>query len=107
MHIGDSPEEAEFRALARGWLSQHAAPRTTGQTMHFDDLAEHVDELALAAVFPAHEGFALAQRHDQIRVIVIVQRLVPLGAQLHAPGADVFVLEQHLGADRPERIASC
>ena len=44
MHIGDSPEEAEFRALARGWLSQHAAPRTTGQTMHFDDLAEHVDE---------------------------------------------------------------
>ena len=44
MHIGDSPEEAEFRALARGWLSQHAAPRSTGQTMHFDDLAEHVDE---------------------------------------------------------------
>ena len=64
---------------------------------------QHVDELALAAVLPAHEGFALAQRHDQVGMLVLVQRLMALGAELDAPDADVLVLEQHLRADRAER----
>ncbi len=44
MHIGDSPEEATFRATANAWLSEHASPRTTGQSMHYDDLVLHVRE---------------------------------------------------------------
>ncbi len=44
MHIGDSPTEAEFRATANAWLSTHASPRAAAQTMHYDDLGEHVAE---------------------------------------------------------------
>ncbi len=44
MHIGDSPDEATFRANARAWLSHHATPRTTAQTMHYDDLGTHVGD---------------------------------------------------------------
>ena len=44
MHIGDSPAEAEFRATANAWLTQHAALRTAAQTTHFDDLDDHVAE---------------------------------------------------------------
>ncbi len=42
MHIGDSPEEATFRATAHAWLSQHAAPRRAAGTTHYDDLEAHV-----------------------------------------------------------------
>ena len=42
MHIGDSPEEAKFRVTARTWLGDHASPRTSTQTMQYDDLASHV-----------------------------------------------------------------
>ncbi len=44
MHIGDSPEEAEFRATANAWLGQHASPRPSTQTSHYDDLSDHVRE---------------------------------------------------------------
>ena len=42
MHIGDSPDEAAFRAEARAWLTANAAPRSGGESMHHDDLAAHV-----------------------------------------------------------------
>jgi alkylation response protein AidB-like acyl-CoA dehydrogenase len=45
MHIGDSPEEAAFRAEARAWLEQHATPRSAGveaTQSHHHDLARHV-----------------------------------------------------------------
>lgn len=45
MHIGDSPEEAAFRAQARAWLEQHATPLsagTEGSQSHQHDLAAHV-----------------------------------------------------------------
>jgi alkylation response protein AidB-like acyl-CoA dehydrogenase len=44
MHIGDSPDEAAFRAEAAAWLTTVAAPRQTGESMHYDDLAAHVAE---------------------------------------------------------------
>ena len=45
-----------------------------------DDIAEHVGDLALAAVLPAHQRLALAHRHDQIGMLVLMQRLVALAA---------------------------
>lgn len=42
MHIGDSPEEAEFRSTAYSWLSAHAPARERVQASSFDDLAAHV-----------------------------------------------------------------
>jgi acyl-CoA dehydrogenase len=44
MHIGDSPEEAAFRAEARAWLEQHAALRSPGAPERHDDLAAHVKQ---------------------------------------------------------------
>ena len=44
MYIGDSSDEATFRANARAWLSHHATARTATQTMHYDDLGAHVGE---------------------------------------------------------------
>ena len=41
MHIGDSPEEAAFRAEARAWLSQHASPRSDDGGSWHDDLDAH------------------------------------------------------------------
>jgi len=41
MHIGDSPEEAAFRAEARAWLSQHASPRSEDGGSWHDDLDAH------------------------------------------------------------------
>ena len=67
-------------------------------------ISEHVGDLALTAVFPAHQCLALAHRHDDVRVLVLMQRLMALGTELDAPDADVLVLEQHPGADRTERI---
>jgi alkylation response protein AidB-like acyl-CoA dehydrogenase len=43
MHIGDSPDEAAFRAEARRWLEEHAEPRSaTAVSDPHADLAEHV-----------------------------------------------------------------
>lgn len=42
MHIGDSPEEAAFRAEARAWLEQHAKPKGSGPIERHHDLADHV-----------------------------------------------------------------
>jgi alkylation response protein AidB-like acyl-CoA dehydrogenase len=42
MHIGDSPDEAAFRAEARAWLAAHAAPRIAGTVPESVELAEHV-----------------------------------------------------------------
>ncbi len=42
MHIGDSPAEAEFRAVARAWLSEHASPRVAADSRTSGDLGEHV-----------------------------------------------------------------
>jgi alkylation response protein AidB-like acyl-CoA dehydrogenase len=42
MHIGDSPEEAAFRAEARSWLEQHAQLREPGAPERHDDLGDHV-----------------------------------------------------------------
>jgi alkylation response protein AidB-like acyl-CoA dehydrogenase len=44
MHIGDSPEEALFRATAHSWLCRHASPRQASDTMTYDDLGAHVEE---------------------------------------------------------------
>jgi alkylation response protein AidB-like acyl-CoA dehydrogenase len=44
MHIGDSPDEAAFRAEAAAWLAANAAPRRHGESMHYDDLAAHVQQ---------------------------------------------------------------
>lgn len=40
MHIGDSPEEAAFRAEARAWLAEHATRRGTTPPIELED---HVD----------------------------------------------------------------
>jgi hypothetical protein len=57
------------------------------------DVAEHVDDLAGAAVLPAHQRLALAHRYDQVGMIMLVQRLMALAGELDAPHADVLVLE--------------
>jgi len=44
MHIGDAPNEAEFRATANTWLSTHASTRPDAAASHHDDLAAHVVE---------------------------------------------------------------
>ncbi len=44
MHIGDAPAEAEFRATANAWLSEHASRRIGAAASHYDDLADHVVE---------------------------------------------------------------
>jgi alkylation response protein AidB-like acyl-CoA dehydrogenase len=47
MHIGDTPEEAAFRAEARAWLSAHASPKASSGgelTDHTRDLAAHVQQ---------------------------------------------------------------
>ena len=42
MHIGDSPEEAEFRAEARAWLATVAGPRSLDSSSgHLHDLEAH------------------------------------------------------------------
>ena len=42
MHIGDSPEEADFRATARAWLETVAGPRTLDSSAsHLHDLEGH------------------------------------------------------------------
>lgn len=42
MHIGDTPEEARFRAEARAWLDAHARPKSEGN----HDAADHTRDLA-------------------------------------------------------------
>ncbi len=42
MHIGDSPEEAAFRDLARTWLSQHAPLHSDDASQWHDDLGGHI-----------------------------------------------------------------
>lgn len=44
MHIGDAPDEAEFRATANAWLSTHASRRLDAAARHYHDLAVHVAE---------------------------------------------------------------
>jgi len=44
MHIGDAPDEAEFRATANAWLSEHASPRSGTATSQYEDLGVHVSE---------------------------------------------------------------
>src|SRR5258706_12616850 len=46
-----------------------------------DDVAEQVDDLALAAVLPAHQRLAFAHRHDQVGILLLMQRLVPLAVR--------------------------
>ena len=72
MHIGDSPEEAAFRAEARGWLEQHArAPRS-------DEAAQAVDHRrragsALAGV-PSLAARALRRRLGRHHLAEAVRR---------------------------------
>ena len=47
MDFRDTPEEASFRARARGWLSAHARPRREGAAA--TPLGEGVDEAAVRA----------------------------------------------------------
>jgi alkylation response protein AidB-like acyl-CoA dehydrogenase len=42
MHIGDSPDEAAFRAEARAWLAANAEPRVPGTVPEPVELADHV-----------------------------------------------------------------
>jgi alkylation response protein AidB-like acyl-CoA dehydrogenase len=53
MDIGDTPEEAAFRAEARAWLLEHAAP--SGDHGEHNDLTEHVDR-AMAWQRVLHDG---------------------------------------------------
>jgi alkylation response protein AidB-like acyl-CoA dehydrogenase len=44
MEIGDSPEEAAFRAEARAWLEQHATPLAPGTSLSVTQSAAGQDE---------------------------------------------------------------
>ena len=52
MDFDDSPEEAEFRAVVRAWLQQHAEPRTSGRAAKLDPHAR----LSRAKRFLAAKG---------------------------------------------------
>jgi alkylation response protein AidB-like acyl-CoA dehydrogenase len=58
MHIGDSPEEAAFRAKARAWLEAHATRRATREGERHEDLATHVQRCRQWQAVLAEHGWA-------------------------------------------------
>jgi alkylation response protein AidB-like acyl-CoA dehydrogenase len=69
MDVGDSPEEAAFRAEARAWLEQHATPLDDGARRRRGATAlrawEHMDRRALAAA-PHEEGCAASTLRPEL-----------------------------------------
>ncbi len=93
-HIAILPvaDVEEFMRRA-GFAPQHAADGFVG--------------FLLAAILEIHDVLAFGHRHDDVRQIMLVPGLAFARIELHAPDADVFVLEQDLVADRPKLRSAC